>query len=398
MNSTRHPTRAFSSAKKLALSSPLNRRTLTLLTLGVTGAVATLVFLVQRESVVEKVHANARASYTLASSSADSDVASFETHWRQLSAAPLTAARERDRRERLADFATHHSQRALALAFAETDARLRRELAHAALRGWAAVDPFRAAQWAEQRPPDERVLAMPVVFAGAARHADAAIRLARDLSSLDPARAGDYGEWLIDAFSAIGDHAAAVHFARTASSVHQGAWLNSTFDAWASREPEKALSAVNTIDDARARHASFRGLVTGWAASDPAALAHYAIDLPPGPNRSTALNEALPQWVKRHPIEAAEWLLRFDPLPDLDAGAEAAATHPRLVQNRPDLALGWAASIVDPTLRANTLRLLAETWVQRDRTAVQRFLVSTPNLPASDRSALLDGLNPSPDP
>ena len=70
---------------------------------------------------------------------------------------------------------------------------------------------------------------------------------------------------------------------------------------------------------------------------------------------------------------------------------------PNLVNLQPEIAVGWAESLAEPGLRANTLRLVAQQWAQRDAEAVRRFLAATPNLLAADRAALMEGSNPQSD-
>jgi hypothetical protein len=111
------------------------------------------------------------------------------------------------------------------------------------------------------------------------------------------------------------------------------------------------------------------------------------------------MSQALPQWVSRDPIAASEWMINhYDPSPDSDAGVAAVAMMPNLLNRRPEIAVAWAESIAEPVLRANTLRSVAQQWAQQDSEACRRFIDSTPNLLANDRTALMDGLNPRPNP
>ena len=131
--------------------------------------------------------------------------------------------------------------------------------------------------------------------------------------------------------------------------------------------------------------------------ADPGSLAAYAIHLPPGEERAQALSQALPQWVTRDTVVASEWVNQLDSNPDLDTGVAAVATLTNLVERRPEIAVGWAESISEPVLRANTLWLIAQQWARNDPAGIQRFLATTPELSAHDRTALLNGLNPTPD-
>lgn len=265
------------------------------------------------------------------------------------------------------------------------------------LREWAAENPAAAAEWADRLPDDQRSLALEAVFKGTAQRPEEAVRAARELSEKRPQRSGDYGYWLIAGLTEGGAFAEAARFAIDDNSSHRAAWLRPIFSRWAAQQPDEALRAVERIGDAAARRISLEGAFSGWASVDPAALAWHAMTLAPGEERTMALDNALPQWMRREPMAAAEWLGRFDATNELDSGIEAAALNPELVQGRPLVALAWAASIADPTLRANTLRLLVEDWAPRDPEGVREFIVSTPGLPLTDRSALLEALNSPPD-
>ena len=63
------------------------------------------------------------------------------------------------------------------------------------------------------------------------------------------------------------------------------------------------------------------------------------------------------------------------------------------MNERPDIAVGWAENIAEPVLRSNTLWLVAQQWAHNDPAALRRYLVTTPNLAENDRIALENGLS-----
>jgi hypothetical protein len=324
--------------------------------------------------------------------------ASFEERWERWSAGRRTPAREREMAAALEELATHDPERALALALGEGNFRLRQNLRIAVLRGWAAVFPAEAAAWALALPDGDRQLALAAVFAGAARQPEEAAKLGARLCAQEPALAGDYGQFLITGLTEAGAYETAAQFALADGSEHHGAWLHAAFFQWATHQPDQALAAFGEISDPAVRLPAFQGMILGWAMADPAAVADYAVQLAPGEDRSQAMSQALPQWVSRDPVAASAWMLNhFDPGPDLDAGVAAVATRPNLINWSPEIAIGWAESIAEPVLRANTLHLIAQEWAQQDTAAIRHFIASTPDLLTLDRLALLDGLNPPPD-
>jgi hypothetical protein len=322
----------------------------------------------------------------------------FDERWKRWSTGHRTPASEREMAAALEELAARDPNRAMSLALDEGNFRLRQNLRHAVLRGWAATAPDDAAAWAMALLGGDRQVAMEAVFAGAARRPEEAAKLGARLCAQEPALAGEYGQFLINGLTEAGAYATAARFAMADTSEHHGAWLNAAFFHWATYQPDQALAAFGKISDPATRIPAFQGMILGWAMANPAAVAAYAVNLAPGENRSQALSQALPQWANRDPVAASEWMFNhFDPSPDLDAGVAAVATMPTFVNQRPEIAVGWAESIADPVLRANTLRLVAQQWAQQDVEAFRRFLASNPDILAVDRLALMDGLNPPPD-
>jgi hypothetical protein len=216
------------------------------------------------------------------------------------------------------------------------------------------------------------------------------------LSTHEPLLAGEYGQFLITGLTDAGEYDTAVRIAADDKTGHNDAWLNSAFAQWASYQPDQALAAFGKISDPQIRASAFQGMILGWAMANPADVASYAEHLAPGADRALAMSQALPQWASHDSLAASEWMINhFEPSADLDAGIAAVATMPNLLDQRPEIAVGWAENIIEPVLRANTLRMIAQSWAQQDSAAIQRFAASTPNLLATDRKSLMDGSNPS---
>jgi hypothetical protein len=339
-----------------------------------------------------RVASTATPAPTLASG-LDSPLILLEERWSLCSRELRTPAIDEQKIACLREMAEQDPRRAMELALAESDFRLREKLRDAVLHGWAAKFPDEAAAWALELALGEQRTALEAVFSGAASRPDEAIRLSRALADRDAARAGEFGQLVIGALTADGAYEAALRFAGTDETPNRAAWFNATFFQWASHQPEAALKALGEISDPAARTAAFQGMVSGWAATNPVSLADYAIRLSPGEDRGQAFSQMFPEWVNRDPFEASEWMLRhFTPSTDMDAGMAAAATLPKLIAERPEVAVGWAENIADPALRTETLRKIAREWSQRDADAVRRFATATRNLAAEERKAFLDGL------
>jgi len=317
-----------------------------------------------------------------------------EERWQQLSSVRRTPVTEKEMAAYLEELAKSDSQRAMALAIAEKNDRLRQALQGAVLHGWASVSPDDAAAWALAQPDGEKQAAMEVVLAGAARLPELALKLGLRLCQNEPALASDYGQFLVHGLTELGEYEAAARFAAENKIGNQGGLLNMAFTEWASREPERALAASNSISNPEARSAAFQGVIMGWIMANPAATAAFGATMAPGEDRTQVISQSLPQWASRDPLAASEWMLKtIQPGPDLDAGAAAVAAMPNLVSQRPEIAVSWAENIAEPLLRANTLRVIAQQWVERDAAGLRRFIETNPNLAPADRSALQEGLN-----
>lgn len=292
----------------------------------------------------------------------------------------------------LEDLSGREPERAMALALAETQSEKRDQLRNTVLRGWAAKFPGAAADWAIKLPEGERHSAMEAVFSGAVKHPEQAVEVCRGLVTQDPMLAGDYGQMLISSLAVAGNYADAVRFASGGSQELGEGWLNFAFYRWASGEPLQALSALEGIQDPWQRKAALAGLVAGWS-GDMDKLAGRILDLPNGKERAGAMAQALNQWVDRDPGNATTWLIdHFTPAPDLDEGTARAATLPTLIGRKPEIAVAWAESITEPTLRADTLKRVAGEWAQQNAAEVRQFLAANPNLPPEERQALAAGL------
>ena len=256
-----------------------------------------------------------------ATTSADQSIQSNRTEretqnrWARLTTAALTPASERERIEFLAALAAHDSKIALQLALGETNQRLRLLLRQTVLRVWSTQAPEEAAAWSMVLPDGDRQLAMEAVLAGAATQPEDAIRLVRQLSTLDPERASDYGQFLVTGLTANGAYAEAANFAAAETSATRAAWLHTAFFQWAVHQPENARAAFEHITDPAVHTAAFPGFVSGWGLADPAALAAYAIQLPPGENRAQALAQALPQWVAHDTHAPRNGSTGWNPMP-----------------------------------------------------------------------------------
>ena len=323
--------------------------------------------------------------------------ADWRQRWQALKAQPVTPASEEQMRACLSELGARDFATALQLAQAAATPRQRELFRNAALQGWATRDPQAAASWALSHVrTQERRTAVEAIAAGAVGRPDDAIRAFQRVIAGDPTMAGDHGNALASAFAQVGEFDLASDFAAAGPAQFRAAWLSNVYHAWATCQPQAALSGLDKISDSAARREAQDGLFAGWASSDPAGLVGYAQTLPIGESRLDALKEGLTQWVFRDSAAASHWMDNFDPSPDLDAGAAALAVMPALVEKKPDVAASWAESITDPELRASTLIDLIRLWAEHDAAGARKYVASSPALPAETRSLALSILDPSP--
>lgn len=328
-----------------------------------------------------------------------SSPANWEARWNKLTGdGPRSPATEREQAAALAELAAADPPRAMALALAEPNLRVRARLRNAVLRGWASHDPDAAAKCALGLREADRSDAISAVLSGAiGRSPPDAVRLGTQLCAQDSARAADYGGALISALAEVGEFQLATRFvAASAATPLRAEQMNTAFQLWAEHRPAEAAAAVNDIADPELQREAFHGMAVGWAAADPMALANYAVNLPAGDPRAQALANALPRWVEQDPVAAAQWLAQHDSSPDFDMGVVAVANQPALLADRPEMAMSLAASISDPPLRTNTLRTLVLKWAERDPAAARRFVASSPDFAPEERRAILAETNPTP--
>ncbi|MFT3868013.1 MAG: hypothetical protein QM715_05895 [Nibricoccus sp.] len=315
---------------------------------------------------------------------------SWNERWRNILSGTPTPARTRDLAALIEELAKTDPKRALELAAAETNWRLRDLLRNAALRGWASVEPIAAANHALTIRPEERRSAVEAVMQGAAANPPEAVKTALHLCKSDTEAAGDYGHYTIAALVDVGAFNEAVQFGNQIGTDKYPFLLKSAFFQWSRNQPQEALAAVDSIKDPLLKAQAYGEAISGWAWADGKSVAEYALTLPSGSSRNDVLTEALPRWVEKDPVAATEWINKHDSGPEFDAGIEAVANLQSLIQTRPANALELAGNISDPGRRSHAMRAIFRQWATTDVTAAKRYVDSTAN--ATDRALLADEL------
>jgi hypothetical protein len=297
-----------------------------------------------------------------------------------------TPARVRELASLVEELARTDNARALALAAAEANWRVRDILRDAALRGWASVAPDAAGDYALSLRPEDRRAAVAAVFRGSAVAPEETVRLALRLCQADPGPAGDYGHAAVEALVDVGAFAEAAKFGQQVGTEEHPFLLKSAFFQWARSQPTEALAACDQLEDPTLRSRAREEVISGWAWAEPKALAEYGLKAQSADERNGALNAALPLWMERDPEAAINWINANNSGPEFDAGVAAAANLQSFIVNQPDTAMDLASRVSDPALRKHTMRAVFRQWALADLASARSYAAGREN--AADRAIL----------
>lgn len=316
-----------------------------------------------------------------------------ETRWAGLSARPGTPAGENEMAALIEKMAEQDPQRAISLAAAQTNLRLRAALLRAALKGWGRTDPQSAVAWTQTETVLDQAQAVNALLQGAVQDPDQAARVTAALIQKNPARAQEYGSDLISAMTEAGQFARAADFATAGTANCRDDWMLAAYSRWAEFQPQAAVAAAMQIADPGLRDTALNAIIVGWSPTDPQGLVEFTQNhLPPG-QQNSALMSAIGFWADSDPLAAATWINQNNPGEASDPGAARIALSPQLAQE-PEVAAGWAEGIANPELRLETLASILKQWTMAAPSAAGNYVEYSPALSAEDRSALRAGLKP----
>ncbi len=169
---------------------------------------------------------------------------------------------------------------------------------------------------------------------------------------------------------------------------------------WGEDDPSAAALWVNSLPNGPARNGTLLSLVNAWAQKDPAAAAAWldtqsARTLPE--DAAPAVTALVFNWSQSNPAAAAGWINKLaagEVKETAKAGfaTSAAAEHPRE-------AIAWAAAVVDPERRKETLLDVYETWIASETDPLRMKVtdattnppqMETPELPEAAAASLSD--------
>jgi len=309
--------------------------------------------------------------------------------WDELSALPRTPAGENELAALIEKMAEQDPQRAIGLAAAQTNLRLRAALLRSALKGWGTTDPEAAAKWAQSETVMDQAQAINALLQGAIQSPDKAISVTVALIQNDPGRATEFGGDLISALTEAGQFDRAANFAANSAPNSREDLMLPAYSRWAEFQPQAAIASAMQITDPGLRDTALNAIIVGWSPTDPKGLVDFAQNNLPAGQQSSTLSSAIGYWADNDPIAAATWINQNNPGAESDTGAAEIALSSQLAQ-KPELAATWAESISNPQLRLETLTTLIEKWTAVDQTSAENYIKNSPSLTPEDRTQLLD--------
>jgi hypothetical protein len=309
-----------------------------------------------------------------------------DAQWNEALSRPGTPARQATLAGLLEKLAATDPDRALALAQAEANLKLRAVLVSAAVRGWARTSPTNAANWAlALSDANERDRALSTVFTGAvAANPNDAVRLGKFLIQQNSVDGASCGASLITALCDDGHFEIAARMAAEGESSMRAGWMANAYCRWAEFQPEQAARTAAAIKDPELRTEALHGMVGGWAEADPVGLVQFVTELPEN-ERGPLLSQSLQRWAKQDPEGASQWINNHEARSELDVGVAAVATMDSI---KPTVAIGWAESVSDPGLRSETLVTVIRNWLTTDLPSARHYFDSSKNLLPDDRQEL----------
>lgn len=265
------------------------------------------------------------------------------------------------------------------------------------LTAWTRTDPDAAWRWAQAVPPEERHLRGLVLTETAKLDAARARAFATEAAQLDPPSATEFGLNVLLGLSYAGNFSAAREFADTfavPSDDERATLLNFAVGQWSRYEPARTAEWVKQFPAGHVRDQSLIGLGESWSDLDPAAAAAFAAELAPGATRQVVLRQAIGKWIMQAPDAAGQWLTASATHPDFEFAISAVATDRTLVENSPDLALAWATTIRNDSLRVESVAQILTQWSARNANAASAFLDGATQFTEAERAELRRRLNP----
>ncbi len=147
----------------------------------------------------------------------------------------------------------------------------------------------------------------------------------------------------------------------------------------------QAAAAYGSVADPKGDLA--KQLATVIAKQDGAAAAEWAMAMPDGPSRASAITAVARQWTRHDPRGAAEWLGRMPAGAEHDDAVREYATT--VVFADPAAASEWVTQVADPNVRADAAAKVFGLWSLEDPMASRAWLRELPGVDEKWRTDFL---------
>lgn len=250
------------------------------------------------------------------------------------------------------------------------------------LSGWANQDPDGARAWVESvEDPDERSRVTRGLVSGLAqRDVAAATEYVYSLAESGAGRTSEYMDTIVRQQLTRGLESAASWADLLPDGDLKGTALERVANEYVRKDPLQAAEWVTQYASQGFATEAVGEVAEEWAEDDPKAALGWAEELEKGAARNRAVAEAVSEWADRDALAAGDYVTSLPAGDERDAAAGAYAR--RIADEDPTAAVDWALSIEGESLRNSTVASTVREWMLRDPSAAGQW-VETAGLPES---------------
>ena len=168
----------------------------------------------------------------------------------------------------------------------------------------------------------------------------------------------------------------AVEFAQAQTGPGKVTAISSALAGWASVAPSAAKEWIDGQGDPRIRQLYDLALVDGWARNDLPGVTEHILGLGDQQGSDRLMEIVAGEHVRRNPVEAGSWALDLPDGPMRTTAIEEVAT--RWVWADPSSALDWVASLPGESSMPDTMNLVMGTWARTDLASAGEYLNDLP--------------------
>ena len=263
----------------------------------------------------------------------------------------------------------------------------------ATMTGWAAANPNEALAMLGNLPQElagQRDELTASVVNGLL-HTDPAMAsdLVLRLGSEGNARAGNLMELVAkETIRSQGTKQAAEWAVSLPDGPLKGSAMGQIADSYARKDPIAAARWAERYADQDYATNAIRQIGGNWAQNDPVAAVKWLEGLPAGGGQKAGLSNVFGDWEDSDPASAGKYLLTMPQSDKRDSAISGFAMG--YAWQNPQVAIAWAQDIQNPTLRQSSLTRAGQAYFQRDPNNARLWL-ETSGLPAETQQQIMSG-------